>query len=131
MGRAVVSATVLETPINVHFFELNIERCKRVGFNLQANFPNRQATVVNINVRVSSAPIDRRFQLDILYSGDTAANYCLKGRKFYRLADFQVRIEILAFPSGVRMLPTVHSPDGVMTCWRLQKTYTVQYMYIL
>ncbi|KAK0416598.1 hypothetical protein QR680_012581 [Steinernema hermaphroditum] len=56
----------------------------------QANFPNHQATVINIALEFSPSEEDRFYKVEVLFAGDLDARYCVDGKRFVDIHSFKV-----------------------------------------
>uniref|UniRef100_A0A1I7YGE3 LAM_G_DOMAIN domain-containing protein n=1 Tax=Steinernema glaseri TaxID=37863 RepID=A0A1I7YGE3_9BILA len=56
----------------------------------QANFPNHQATVINVALEFPPSEEDRFYKVEVLFSGDLDARYCLDGKRFVDIHSFKL-----------------------------------------
>uniref|UniRef100_A0A914WEE3 Uncharacterized protein n=1 Tax=Plectus sambesii TaxID=2011161 RepID=A0A914WEE3_9BILA len=82
----------------------------------QANFPNYQATVIDIIINLPPSPTDRQYRLDILFAGELDEEYCSTGKRYYTIQDFTVKAgEVLYWTSlKVRDLSVTDEVGGLL-----------------
>ncbi|TKR77465.1 hypothetical protein L596_018436 [Steinernema carpocapsae] len=56
----------------------------------QANFPNHQATVINVALELPPSEEDRIYKIEVLFTGDLDTRYCLDGKRFLDIHTFKL-----------------------------------------